>query len=129
MNVNDIYPSKYLKAADLGNARITVQVGGLSMESVGENEPDKPVLHFHGKDKGMVLNKTNLTLCAAVWGPETTTWAGMWLEVFTEPKMYKGEMVQGLSVSPKLPNSASAAAEDNNQKPQHDNQPIDDVPF
>ncbi len=111
MNVNDLYPSKYIKSDDIGNQRLQLQVARIKMEEVAENEPAKPVMYFHGKEKGMVLNKTNALLCAHCWGSETDAWPNQWLDLFVEPKMFQGKVVNGLSVAPKLPNSNSAPAE------------------
>lgn len=105
MKINDLYPSKYLKSDDLGNARLTLQVAAIKLEEVAENEPAKPVMYFNGKDKGMVLNKTNALLCASVWGDDTDTWLGQYLDLFVEPKMFQGKVVKGLSVAPKLAGS------------------------
>ncbi len=110
MNVNDLYPSKYVKSDDLGTDRMTLQVSRITMEEVEEGAPAKPVMYFHGKDKGMVLNKTNALLCAHAWGQETDQWTNQTLELFSEPKMFQGKVVNGLSVAPKLPNSSSAPA-------------------
>ena len=140
MNINDLYPSKYLKSDDLGNARITLQVATIKLEEVAENEPAKPVMFFNGKDKGMVLNKTNALLCAHCWGQDTDQWAGQWLDLFVEPKMFQGKVVNGLSVAPKLPNSDTApapspqqnAAPASPQPPSEQPGPygmIDDIPF
>ena len=140
MNINDLYPSKYLKSDDLGNARITLQVATIKLEEVEEGKQLKPCMYFNGKEKGMVLNKTNGLLCAHVWGNDTDTWAGQWLDLFVEPKMFQGKVVSGITVAPKLPNSDTAP-----QQPQTPNaapaapqppaeQPgpegvIDDIPF
>ncbi|NNF60713.1 MAG: hypothetical protein HKN06_05190 [Gammaproteobacteria bacterium] len=108
MNINDLYPSKYLKSDDIGQARVTLQVAAIKLEEVAENENAKPVMHFNGKDKGMVLNKTNALMCAHVWGGDTEAWTGQWLDLFVEPKMFQGKVVNGLSVAPKLPQTAAA---------------------
>ena len=106
MNINDLYPSKYIKSDDIGHQRITLQVAAIKLEEVAENEAAKPVMYFHGKEKGMVVNKTNAMLCGHVWGPDTDVWLNQWLELFTEAKMFNGKVVQGLSVAPKLPTAA-----------------------
>ncbi|NNF66925.1 MAG: hypothetical protein HKM98_05405 [Gammaproteobacteria bacterium] len=103
MNINDLYPSKYLKSDDIGQSRPTLQVAAIKLEEVAENEAAKPVMYFNGKEKGMVLNKTNALLCAHCWGQDTDGWLGQWLDLFTEPKMFNGKVVTGLSVAPKLP--------------------------
>ena len=111
MNINDLYPSKYLKSDDIGQARVTLQVAAIKLEEVAENEPAKPVMYFNGKDKGMVLNKTNALLCSHCWGGETDSWINQWLDLFVEPKMFQGKVVNGLSVAPKLANSNSNAGQ------------------
>ena len=134
MNVNDLYPSKYVKSDDLGNQRLTLQVAAIKLEEVAENEPNKPVMYFNGKEKGMVLNKTNTLLCANCWGDETDTWKDRWLDLFVEPKMFNGKVVSGLTVAPKLANSNTApeqppvpnAAPASTQALPAD---IDDIPF
>ncbi len=114
MKVTDLYPSKYVKSDDIGNQRLTLQVGTIKLEEVAENEPAKPVMYFNGKEKGMVLNKTNALLCAHCWGDDTDSWNGQWLDLFVEPKMFQGKVVNGLSVAPKLPNSGTAPEQPQN---------------
>ncbi len=101
MKISDAFPSKYLKSDDLGNQRITLTVMALVMEDIGDKE-FKPVLRFIGKDKGMVLNKTNATILASTWGDETDAWQGRQLELFAQPVMFQGRQVMGLAVAPLL---------------------------
>ena len=136
MNVNDLYPSKYVKSDDLGNQRLTLQVGAIKLEAVEEHAPDKPVMYFNGKQKGMVLNKTNTLLCANCWGDETDGWTNQWLELFVEPKMFNGKVVNGLSVAPKLaeitprPEATPNAEQwDTPTEAPHNGNPVDDIPF
>jgi hypothetical protein len=44
----------------------------VTMETIGEDE--RPVLYFRGKDKGLVLNKTNANTIAYAFGDETQDW-------------------------------------------------------
>ena len=133
-SINELYPSKYLKSDDLQGQRLTLQVAALKVEDVAENE-FKPVLYFNGKQRGLVLNKTNAMLCGATWGEDYATWSGQWLELFAEPKLYKGNMVQGLSVAPKLANSASTPQTPAEPEPPANANPDgsvtnpDDIPF
>ena len=101
MKVSDAFPSKYLKADDLGNQRIALTVMAITMEDIGDKE-FKLVMRFMGKDKGMVLNKTNATICSSVWGDETDAWQGKQLEVYAQPVMFQGRQVMGLAVAPLL---------------------------
>lgn len=101
MKISDAFPSKYLKADDLGNARVPLTIKMVVIEDIADKEY-KPVMHFMGKDKGMVLNKTNAGLCAAVWGDETDMWQGKQLDLYAQPVMFQGRQVMGLALAPKL---------------------------
>ena len=147
MKISDAFPSKYLKADDLGSQRITLTVMAVTMEDIGDKE-FKLVMRFMGKDKGMVLNKTNATICGTVWGDETDAWQGKQLELYAQPVMFNGRQVMGLAVAPLLQqrqvepqsapqNAQNVPAADNLQKLADDIagaeqavQPdIDDIPF
>ena len=131
MNINDMYPSKYLKSADVKPHRIDLQVARVVIEDVAENE-NKPVMYFNGKEKGLVLGKNNALLCAHVWGDESDAWVGQWLTLFSEPKTFQGKVVDGLSVAPKLPTAApqpeAAPQSTGGPGPEQDSL-ADDIPF
>lgn len=59
-NINDIFPSKYLKAHELKGASPTVTIERVGVEQVRNRvkTDTKPVLYFRGKTKGLLLNKT-----------------------------------------------------------------------
>jgi hypothetical protein len=78
MKVELLFPSRYLKAADLsGPTPLTIEA--MIVEDVrtkGGKEP-KPVLYFRERtDKALILNKTNVEVIAALHGGETDDWAG-----------------------------------------------------
>jgi len=78
MNLNDFYPSKYLKAADLQGGSPTVTIARVTQELAGRTRESKLVVHFVGKTKGLLLNKTNALALAAIAGsPETEHWVGI----------------------------------------------------
>lgn len=106
MNINDAFPSKYLKATDLNNKTIKVTIRAVIEENV--NQKLQPVLYFQGKDKGMVLNKTNAMTIAQMFGPDTDGWQGGNIEVFPAFVDYQGKQVLGLRV--RIPAQAPAAA-------------------
>lgn len=80
MNINDAYPSNYLKASDLQGRTIQVIIDRVEMETVGKDH--KAVLYFQNKTKGMILNKTNANNIAAIYSPETDGWIGQPLVLF-----------------------------------------------
>lgn len=96
MDINNSFPSNYLKAADLQNKTIKATIRTVIEEKMGSDI--RPVLYFQGKEKGMVLNKTNAMTIAQAFGPETENWAGGIIEIFPAFVDYQGKQVQGLRV-------------------------------
>ena len=100
VNINEAFPSDYLKAADLQNRRIKLVIESVRLEVVGEKE--KPVVYFKHKDKGLVLNKTNAGTLQAMYGPETDDWIDQKCVLFPSQVMYEGKMVPAIRVEPEL---------------------------
>lgn len=98
-NVNDLYPSKWLAASDLQNRTIPVVIDRLNFEDVGDGE-QKPVLYFQGKDKGLVLNKTNAMSISQIYGEETNGWIGQTIELFPAMVMFQGRNVPAIRLRP-----------------------------
>jgi hypothetical protein len=96
MNINDQFPSKYLKASDLKGKKIKVTIGEVGLVEVGVGK--KPVLYFVGKDKGMVLNKTNGMTISASYGADTDKWEGKELLLYSAKVNFQNQMVDSLRV-------------------------------
>lgn len=96
MNINGVFPSDFLKAIDLKGRTIKVTIEGCTMEEIGSDK--KPVLHFAGKDKGLVLNKTNASMLASAFGPETDAWAGKSIEMRPDKTQFNGQLVDCIRV-------------------------------
>lgn len=78
MNINLIYPSKYVKAADLGDKHVTVTIKSAVMEELGygAEKERKLVIYFERATKGLILNRTNAMIIASMYTPETDNWLG-----------------------------------------------------
>ncbi len=127
MRSSDAFPGTYLKAADLQGRDALVTMGLVEMKDVGQKgSPEiKPVLHFHGKDKGMVLNKTNFNSIES-WYGDSDDWNGKQIILFDTLVEFKGDMVPALRV--RKPAQAAApepAPEPAPAAPDGD----DDIPF
>ena len=96
MKISSAFPSNYLKAADLQDRNVIVKMDRVEVEKIGDDE--KPVLFFVGKDKGMVLNKTNASNIAAVYGDDTTDWRDQELVLFTAMVDFQGKTVEAIRV-------------------------------
>jgi hypothetical protein len=101
MNINNVFPSNYLKAADLNGRAVLVTIDKVTIEKLGEDT--KPVIYFAGKQKGVVLNKTNASVVAASYGPETDGWIGRQLEVYPDRTQFQGSLVDCLRVRVPVP--------------------------
>jgi hypothetical protein len=112
MNINSAFPSKYLKASDLGGRTVTVTVKDVKMEQVGQSRDIKPVVYFEGKEKGLVLNKTNSNKIANIAGSgETDDWTGTQIQIYPTETEFSGETVDCIRVRPvRGPRQLSTAA-------------------
>jgi hypothetical protein len=97
MNIHKLFPSTYLKAADIDH-ETNVTISRLQIEQVGDNE--KPVVCFLEFKKGMVLNKTNSTNIASLYGPETENWIGKKMLLATAMVDYQGKSMETLRLYP-----------------------------
>jgi len=100
--LDQLFPSTYLKAADLnGNSKV-MQIERVSVDSVGGEE--KPVISFLNASKRLVMNKTNARTIASVTGSENTdSWTGAVIRLFVTPVDVRGEMKMAIRVHPEHP--------------------------
>jgi hypothetical protein len=97
MDINGAFPSTYLKAADLAGRRALVTISHVKLEDVSDDH--KPVLYFVGKDKGLVLNKTNANMITEIVGSgETDQWKGKAIVLYVAKVDYQGRRVDGIRV-------------------------------
>ena len=109
MNINDAFPSNYLKASDLGNAQPVVTIARVDMEPVGREKEMKPVVYFAGKQKGIVLNKTNSKKIAELAGSfDTDDWIGVAVRLYATDVEFQGETVEAIRM--KAPQTAKPKA-------------------
>jgi hypothetical protein len=103
----DAFPSKYVKAADLRGREASVRIREVKLENFRGRKA--PVLYFEGKQKGLILNKTNASALAILYSEETDAWAGKELTIYPTTVEFQGRMVQSNRIKgPKLRNVKSA---------------------
>lgn len=136
MKMSDAFPSKYLKAADLNGARVRVTIDRVVFEEIGQGEDKdrKPVLYFKGKEKGVVMNKTNATNIALMYGDEMDDWAGVSVELFPAMVDFQGRSVEAIRIRPirpdvKQPAAAMTGAAPSGPPTGHPANLDDDIPF
>ena len=92
MNINEAYPSRYLKASDLNGKNVAVTIKSAELEEIGFDKEQKLVLSFAGTDKLMVLNKTNASTIAKLHGEETDDWSGKRITLCAREVEFQGTM-------------------------------------
>lgn len=118
--------SKHLKAEDLGpiGTRVVVTIDKLS--SVKFDGETKPVLHFRGKEKTLILNKTNGYQIAGITGTEEMDeWSGHRITLYSTKVLFEGKMVPAIRVEdPPFDRQAAPPP-----PPTKQSVPEDDIPF
>lgn len=113
MNINSAFPSKFLKASDLNGQSVNVKISGVKVESVGQGQESKPVVYFAGKQKGMVLNKTNANKIANIAGSQDTDeWTDVTVQIYPTETEFGGETVECIRVRPPKAAAKKAPVED-----------------
>ncbi len=97
MKISEVFGSKFLKADDLLNKRIRLTIESVAMEEVGDG--NKPVIYFQGKDKGLVLNKTNAAMIEEIAkSDEMDNWAGVQIVLYSARVDFQGRRVPAIRV-------------------------------
>jgi hypothetical protein len=86
-NINDLFPSTFLKAYDLKGKTPTVTIDRVEFQQVRGGRTGtvetKPIVYFAGKGKGLLLNKTNARTIIQITGSAITEdWRGAVLTLF-----------------------------------------------
>lgn len=103
MHISKMTESKYLKQEDVGEEGRLVTIKSLERTNVAreDDEPEyKYVIHFHEVSKPLVLNATNIQLCARACGSEDTDdWTGKKIVLYADPNVsYAGKLVGGIRI-------------------------------
>jgi len=110
-NINDVFPSKYLKVSDLDGHEPIVTIERVEWEPVGRDREMKAVVYFAGKKKAIVLNKTMATKLTEITGSSMTeAWIGHKVQLFAAEANYGGDTYDVVRIKAvKKPTSGSAA--------------------
>lgn len=125
MRMNDAFPSKYLKAADLQGKNVKVTIKLVNIEKIGDDH--KLVLYFEGADKGMVCNKTNAKKIASAYGDETDEWPGNDIVLYEAEVDFQGDTVPAIRV--RIPTKPIVATAKPATAPVQRDDMDDEIPF
>jgi hypothetical protein len=120
-NINEAFPSNYLKASDLKGGQPIVVIDRVEFEPVGQKKEMKPIVYFEGKEKGLVLNKTNakniINLCGT---EETDDWNGFAVRLYATHVEFQGESVEAIRIKSAPQNTAR-------RRPEPEPEPVADI--
>ena len=104
MKSSDVFPSKYLKAADLDeDVELTIRSVVLEELKSEDGSEQKPICYFEEGERGLLLNKTNWNALAQQFGDESDAWAGKTVTLTVMDVQFKDKMVPALRI--KIPSS------------------------
>jgi hypothetical protein len=106
MNVNDIFPTRFVSAADLNGKSFTLTIRSVTLEDMQSHDNKtvtKPVAWFTNAAKGLVLNRTNTMIIAELYGPETDAWAGKRITIYATKVRAFGKMEDAIRVREEVP--------------------------
>jgi hypothetical protein len=130
MKRDDVFPSKYLKAADLkGKPHIVTIESALyeTLKGLDGNENKKIVLYFKNTEKTLPLNATNFDgVCDATGCPDTEDWPGQRIELYPTRTTMGGKAVDCIRI--RRPSSRPGGAAPPPQLPPADDM-SDEIPF
>jgi hypothetical protein len=123
MKASAAFPGSYLKAEDLNGNRVLVTIEHVKQEKVGDDL--KLLVTFQGKDRGLILNKTNCNKIVALVGTdETDEWSGSQVVLYPTETEFQGKTVPCIRIAAPAPGSRAAAA-----PPPSPPLTDDDIPF
>lgn len=103
-----MFHSDYVGSWELPKGKDFVVV--ISRVEAGElNKPGRsdkklaPILHFEGKKKGMVLNKTNACTIEELYGSETDNWIGKRIAIYATTTKFGRQTVDCIRIRDRVP--------------------------
>jgi hypothetical protein len=111
MEIDDLYPSKYLRGDDLQGHAVTVKIEKVTLERFydqqSKSEIEKLVVYLVGKKKSLICGKALAYEIAGICGSKNTdTWPGKEIIVFTERKLVYGREMDILRARAKVAENA-----------------------
>lgn len=98
MNLNDVYQSDTLKAADLKGREHILVIATVDMKAF--NDGPKLVLTFQNAKKSFICNRTNAKRIAFRHGDETDGWVGKEIILYPDLVDFQGKAVEAIRVKP-----------------------------
>lgn len=124
----------YLKQEDLQGKAVKVILESIDVEDVKDNDSGKTekklIAHFLGKEKTLILNRTNCEALEVICGTDDyQSWAGRAVVLFCDPTVkFGGKTVGGLRIRA-VPNGAKPVPPPPPVDDMVDDDDVDPLPF
>lgn len=102
---DELYPGRFIKAADLKGKNVTLTIASVDLEELegDKGKQVKGIVGFDKTEKHLALNKTNGICLKEMFGKKVQGWVGK--RVTLMPSMWNGEDCIRVYGSPDLPES------------------------
>jgi hypothetical protein len=98
LTIDEMFPSRFLKAADLPRKGLTLTIDAVELEQLGDES--KWILYFvEAGSKPLVLNKTNGLAISDAHGKRVAEWSGQKIHLRVEKVPFGGKRVDAIRVS------------------------------
>jgi hypothetical protein len=131
MLMSEVFPSKFLRAADIDEDDIDEDLRCIIEKVAHADDPqiEKPLLFLEELDKALVLNRTNANATAAEYGDNTQAWIRQPIILFTQSVTFQGRTAPAIRVrnprrKPAEPGLKAAAPQQGGPTTA-----LDDIPF
>lgn len=101
MKSSEAFPSNWLHSEDLQGKRVAVTIEEITSEELNfeGRKQRKPVMRFQGKDKSLVVNRTNWNRLADFLGSDDSDdWIGKTIVLGVEKVDFQGKRVPAIRV-------------------------------
>lgn len=113
MHYKSMFESKFLASWDLPEGRDAIATIDrcVAGEITGQNgrSEKKPLLYLSGKDKPVVLNKTNGKTIASLYGTDTRNWKGKKIALYVGETSSPDGVVPCIRIRPTIPSAPARA--------------------
>jgi hypothetical protein len=131
MKGSDVFTGKSLKAEDIKGYEPVVTIEKVTTQDFDDGK--KPIIHFVGKEKTLVCNRTNWNSIVDITGREDSDdWGGCKIKLVVARVDYQGKRVDAIRIDP--PGNGHASRPPQPPPPPQRHEPVDapnddDIPF
>jgi hypothetical protein len=100
VDFDQLYPGRFLKSGDLLGKKVTVTIDNVAIDEL-EGEKGKRIqgiIYLRGKDKQIVLNKTNGLCLKAMFGRKLSEWLNKRITIYQSQTRFGSDTVDCIRI-------------------------------